>query len=124
MARAKRTQSIERRPVRSFGSSWWHDHIIVRAVLLALFVMIVLDLVAQLLIGNTPYLTALLYAFIGTIVLIALIGWVLGESFPYGRRYWLYGHQSSDPFEIVKIRLAHGEISKAEYDSIIKELER
>ena len=67
------------------------------------------------------YLTAALTGFVGLILLIIFVGWVVSIACSCRGRHWIHG-ADVDPSEMARIRYAKGEISKKEYEDIVKTL--
>lgn len=99
----------------------WHDSSTVRFLLALLFFALVIDLAAQVVFGVQPYLYISMISFIGIILLIGFIGWVLSMACSCRGRHWIHG-PDRDPELIAKERYAAGEISRTEYLRIVKDL--
>ncbi|MDE1865691.1 MAG: hypothetical protein KGH94_03605 [Candidatus Micrarchaeota archaeon] len=99
----------------------WHNSPTVKILLAIVFLALVVDLAVTVFFGPAGYLTAALSGFVGLILLIVFIGWLISISCTCGGRHWIHG-ADADPKEIAKIRYSKGEISKKEYSDIIRDL--
>jgi uncharacterized membrane protein len=100
----------------------WHNSPTVKIVLAVIFLALVVDLAVSAIFGAAGYLTAALAGFVGLILLIMFIGWVVSIACTCRGRHWIHG--SDNPYESARARYAKGEISKKEYEDIVKTLKK
>lgn len=107
------------------GCCKWHSSVAVRAVLAIMFVLIVVSLAATLIFAsNRTYFSSVLLSFFGVIFLIVMIGWVFGFFCSCRGIHWhRHGYDWIDASTLIaKRRYAKGEITKREYDRLIRDL--
>lgn len=99
----------------------WHNSPTVKIILAVIFLALVVDLAVSAVFGAAAYLTAALSGFVGLILLIVFIGWVVSIGCSCKGRHWIHGAEAN-PYETARIRYAKGDISKKEYQDILKTL--
>lgn len=99
----------------------WHRSPTIKIILAIMFLGLVADLAAQVALGPTVYLSAALLGFIGVILLIVFMGWVLSMACSCKGRHWIHG-ADEDPFEIARVRYAKGDITKKQYLEIKRDI--
>ena len=101
----------------------WHNSPTVKIILAVIFLALIVDLAVAAIFGAQAYLTAALAGFIGLILLIILVGWIISIACTCRGRHWIHG-PDQEPAAIAKLRYAKGDISKSEYNEILKGLGR
>lgn len=101
----------------------WHNSPTVKIILAVIFLALVADLALSVLFGAQGYLSAALSGFVGLILLIIFAGWLIAMACSCKGRHWIHG-ADHDPADIAKMRYAKGEISRTDYDAIMKGLKR
>jgi uncharacterized membrane protein len=101
----------------------WHHSPTVRIILAVIFLALVVDLAVSAVFGPAAYLTAALSGFVGLILLIIFIGWLISIACTCKGRHWIHG-ADADPYETARTRYANGNISKKEYEEIVKTLKK
>jgi uncharacterized membrane protein len=100
----------------------WHNSPTVKIVLAVIFLALVVDLAVSAIWGAQGWLTAALAGFIGLILLIIFVGWVLSIACTCKGRHWIHG--TDDPYETARSRYANGTISKKQYEEIVRTLKK
>ena len=101
----------------------WHRSPTVKIILAVMFLAIVVDLAAQLVFGANIALQAALAGFVGVILLIVGIGWLVSMACSCKGRHWIHGAED-DPLTLAQKRYAGGAITKKQYQEIAKELSK
>ncbi len=101
----------------------WHNSPTVKIVLAVIFLALVVNLAAAAIWGPSGYLTAALSGFVGLILLIMFIGWLLSIACTCRGRHWIHG-ADVDPYETARMRYSKGDISKKEYEEIVRTLKK
>jgi uncharacterized membrane protein len=99
----------------------WHNSPTVKIILAVVFLALIVDLAVSAIFGAAAYLTAALAGFIGLILLIILVGWIVSIACSCKGRHWIHG-PDADPKEIARMRYAKGDISRKEYNDIVRDL--
>lgn len=108
------------------GCCKWHSSKSVQAVLAVMFILIVAAFVASLAFARaSAYFSNTVLSFMGVIFLIVFIGWIFGFFCSCRGVHWSrHGFGRFDEATMVlRKKYANGEISKKEYDRVIKDLE-
>ncbi|MGI0100792.1 MAG: hypothetical protein ACREBH_03715 [Candidatus Micrarchaeaceae archaeon] len=107
------------------GCCKWHSSGAVRALLAIMFVLIVIAFAASLVFSSNQYFSTSILSFMGVIFLIVFIGWVFGFFCSCRGVHWSrHGFNMLDESRIVlKRRYANGEITKKQYESMMKDIE-
>jgi uncharacterized membrane protein len=101
----------------------WHKSATIKIILAAIFVAMVVNLVLQLFIGQTAWLAESMLTFVGLVLMIFFIGWIVSMACSCKGRHWIHG-PDEDPASVAKLRYARGEISKKEYLEIAKQVSK
>lgn len=101
----------------------WHNSPTVKIVLAVIFLALIVDLAVAAVFGSAAYLTAALAGFVGLILLIIFVGWIISIACTCKGRHWIHG-ADADPYETARFRYANGEISKREYEDIVRTLKK
>ena len=106
------------------GCCKWHSSRAVRALLAVMFVLIVAAFTASLVFSHNPYFGGEVLSFMGVIFLVIFIGWIFGFFCSCRGVHWSrHGYEWLDDSKLVaRKRYAKGEITKKEYDNIMKDL--
>ncbi len=103
----------------------WHSSRVVRSVLGAMFILIVIALIASVAYSSNTYFEMSAFSFVGVIFIVVFIGW--GFSFFCSCRgiHWArHGYGIFDGSKLVaKSRYANGEISRKEYENMMRDLQ-
>ena len=101
----------------------WHNSPTVKIILAVIFLALVVDLAVSAIWGAQAYLTAALAGFVGLILLIIFVGWVLSIACTCKGRHWIHG-AAEDPYVTARARYAKGDISKKQYEEIVRTLKK
>lgn len=106
------------------GCCKWHSSSAVRTILAIMFVLIVISFAASLVFVRNAYFGNAILSFMGVIFLIIFIGWIFGFFCSCRGVHWSrHGYDWIDSGRMAaRRRYASGEISKKEYDRIMKDL--
>ncbi|MGD0729126.1 MAG: hypothetical protein ABR981_03555 [Candidatus Micrarchaeaceae archaeon] len=108
------------------GCCKWHSSNTLRIVLGAMFILIVASFIASLVFARSSiYFSDYILSFMGIIFLIVFIGWVFSFFCSCRGLHWSrHGFEWIDNSRITaRNRYAKGDISKKEYDRIMKDLD-
>ncbi len=108
------------------GCCKWHSSRTVRAVLAIMFILIVAAFTASLVFTvRATYFGSVILSFMGVIFLIVFVGWMFGFFCSCRGVHWhRHGIEVVDHARLIaRKRYASGEISKKEYDKLVKDLE-
>lgn len=101
----------------------WHHSPTVKIVLAVIFLALIVDLAVSAIFGPQAYLTAALSSFVGLILLIIFVGWVISIGCTCKGRHWIHG-SDADAYETARMRYAKGDVSKKEYEDIVRTLKK
>ncbi len=103
----------------------WNSSATLKGVLGVMFVFMIAALAASIMYPWDGYFTASVSSFLGVVLLVVFIGWVFGFFCSCRGLHWSrHGYNIMDNYKsVAKRRYASGEITKGQYDKIIKDLE-
>jgi uncharacterized membrane protein len=99
----------------------WHRNPVIKIILACLFLAMIADLTLQVVLGTTAYLTQALLSFVGVVLLIVFIGWVVSMGCQCKGRHWIHA-PDEDALSVLQVRYAKGEVNKKQYQEIAKEI--
>jgi uncharacterized membrane protein len=107
------------------GCCRWHSSPILKTVLAIMFVLIVIAFLASIIFVHNTYFGRSILSLMGVVFLIVFIGWVFGFFCSCKHTHLArHGYTIFDNSKIIaKKRYAKGEITKKQYDSIMKDIE-
>jgi uncharacterized membrane protein len=103
----------------------WHSSHVLKAVLAIMFVLVVIAFLASIVFSRNAYFGNSILSLMGVVFLIVFIGWVFGFFCSCKHTHLArHGYVIFDDSKLIaKKRYAMGEITKKQYDSIMKDIQ-
>ncbi len=114
----------------SCGCCKWHSSKALRIVLAAMFILMVIAVLASIVtVGNatrSAYFSDSVLSFMGVVFLVVFAGWLVTFLCECSGDHWArHGYtREHEPERILKRRYAEGEISRKEYEEKMKHLNK
>src|SRR5580704_14626526 len=126
MPRKKNVQDSKSAETCSCGCCRWHSSRALKALLGVLFVLMIGAIAASLIYSSSAaFYSNLVLSFIAVVLLIVFIGWVFGFFCSCRGQHWSrHGFNQFDEAKMtLRNRYAKGDITKKEYDKMMKDIE-